>query len=101
MWIITEALLLSLITGGLGGTFFGKLVPQYSLGDLGNALAGVAGGGALGQVFFTLFPILDKPLSSSTTLSLTGAVTHIVVGLAGGALLTLIIGKLKNKKTTA
>ena len=101
MWIITEALLLGLITGGLGGTFFGKLVPRYSLGDLGNALAGVAGGGALSQVLFTLMPILEKASSSSTTLSFAGALTHIVVGLAGGALLTLLIGKMKNKKTMA
>jgi uncharacterized membrane protein YeaQ/YmgE (transglycosylase-associated protein family) len=98
---LTEALVLGLITGGLGGNLLGMVLRQYSLGSIGNTIAGVAGGAALSQLLFTMLPILEKASSSPTTLSFAGAIAHVIVGALGGALLTMIIGVVKNNKSMA
>jgi hypothetical protein len=98
---LTEALVLGLITGGLGGNLLGMQLPQYSLGSVGNTIAGIAGGAVLSQLLFTMLPILEKASNSATTLSFAGAIAHVIVGAFGGALLTMIIGVVKNNKSMA
>ncbi|GAA4336646.1 hypothetical protein GCM10023144_31290 [Pigmentiphaga soli] len=91
VWI-TEALALGLIAGGLGAHLFAKLFPQFSLGMVGTTIVGVAGGGALSHLLFSTMPLVEN---ASDKLSFPGAITHVVVGGIGGALLTAIIGKFK------
>ena len=42
--------LISLITGGVGGNIAGALLKNFSLGPIGNTIAGVLGGGLGGQL---------------------------------------------------
>src|SRR5262245_44195792 len=44
------SLLVQVVAGALGGSAAGAAAPQYSLGTLGNAIAGAIGGGIVGQL---------------------------------------------------
>jgi uncharacterized membrane protein YeaQ/YmgE (transglycosylase-associated protein family) len=51
-----EQLLINLITGALGGAAVGKSSPTFDLGTIGNIIAGLVGGGVLGQIVTLLLP---------------------------------------------
>lgn len=93
-------LLLGAIGGGAAGAGTGKAVKSADLGNLGNIIAGVIGGlgGTAG-----LGPILGGMLGQATTgdaaagLDLGSALTNLVGGGVGGAVLQLIVGFIKNK----
>ena len=91
-----EQILINLVAGALGGNAAGKASPSFDLGTLGNTLAGLAGGGILGQLIALLMPAITAAVSSGD-LSIGNILTHLVVGGAGGAALTALIGSIKNK----
>ena len=43
-------LLIQLASGAVGGNLAGKLLPNNSLGTIGNSIAGIAGGGIGGYL---------------------------------------------------
>jgi uncharacterized membrane protein YeaQ/YmgE (transglycosylase-associated protein family) len=45
-----EQILINLVAGALGGNAAGKASPGFDLGTLGNTIAGLIGGGVLGQI---------------------------------------------------
>jgi hypothetical protein len=94
--IVMEQILMNLVAGALGGNAAGKASPSLDLGTLGNTLAGLAGGGILGQLITLLMPAVTAAVSSGD-LSIGNIVTHLVAGGAGGAALTALIGLVKNK----
>ena len=49
-----ESLIISLLSGALGGNLAGKAMPNNSLGTLWNSVAGIAGGGIGSQVLGAL-----------------------------------------------
>jgi uncharacterized membrane protein YeaQ/YmgE (transglycosylase-associated protein family) len=51
-----EQILINLIAGALGGVGAGKASPNFDLGTVGNILAGLVGGGVLGQIVTLLLP---------------------------------------------
>ena len=53
-----EQILMNLVAGALGGNAAGKASPSFDLGTLGNTLAGLAGGGILGQLITLLMPAI-------------------------------------------
>jgi len=77
--------LISLITGGVGGNIAGVLLKKFSLGIIGNTLAGVVGGGLGGQ-------ILTGMLGAGAASGLGG---NIAGSGIGGAVLMIIIGLIK------
>ena len=91
-----EQILANLIAGALGGNAAGKASPSFDLGTLGNTIAGLVGGGVLGQIVPLLLPAITAAAQSGN-LSIGGIVTNLIAGGAGGALLTAIIGLVKNK----
>jgi uncharacterized membrane protein YeaQ/YmgE (transglycosylase-associated protein family) len=91
-----EQILTNLIAGALGGVAAGKASPNFDLGTVGNILAGLVGGGVLGQIVTLLLPSLVAAAQSGN-LSIAGIVSHAVAGGAGGAILTVLIGAIKNK----
>jgi len=93
-----EQLLINLIAGALGGVGIGKSSPTFDLGMIGNIIAGLVGGGLLGQIVTLLMPAV-MAAAQSGNLSVSGIVSQAIAGGAGGAILTAIVGAIKNKAT--
>ena len=91
-----EQILINLISGALGGIGAGKASPTFDLGMIGNIISGLVGGGVLGQIVSLLLPSVIAAAQSGN-LSVAGVVSQVVAGGAGGAILTAIIGAVKNK----
>jgi len=75
-WIIT------LVTGAIGGNAAGMALKKYSLGTVGNSIAGLVGGGLGGQ-------LLGGALGE-------GTVGQVASGGLGGIVLMLIAGVAKS-----
>jgi hypothetical protein len=91
-----EQILINLAAGALGGVGAGKSSPTFDLGTIGNIVAGLVGGGVLGQIVTLLMPSIVAAAQSGD-LSIGGIVSHAVAGGAGGAILTALVGAIKNK----
>ena len=91
-----EQILINLITGALGGVGAGKASPTFDLGMVGNIISGLVGGGVLGQIVPLLLPAVAAAAQSGN-LSFGGIISQVVAGGAGGAILTAIIGSIKNR----
>lgn len=89
-----EQILMNLVAGALGGNAVGKASPSFDLGTLGNTISGLVGGGVLGQVIALLLPTLMSGKLDAATI-----IMQLVSGGAGGALLTAIVGAIKNRAT--
>lgn len=87
-----EQILINLVSGAIGGNAIGKASPGFDLGGIGNTISGLVGGGVLGQLIPLLLPML-----ASGKLDFSSILTQVVGGGAGGAILTAVIGMLKNK----
>lgn len=87
---------MNLVAGAIGGNAAGKASPTFDLGTLGNTLAGLVGGGVLGQLIPLVLPAVSAAAQSGN-LTVGGVLTHLIGGGAGGAILTAIIGGLRNR----
>jgi hypothetical protein len=95
-----EQVILNLIAGAAGGNAIGKTSPNFDLGTIGNTLAGLVGGGVLGQLVTLLLPAITTAFQSGN-LSVGGIVSQLVAGGAGGAILTAVVGLIKNSMMKA
>jgi hypothetical protein len=91
-----EQILINLVAGALGGVGAGKSSPTFDLGTAGNIISGLVGGGLLGQIATLLLPSV-MAAAQSGNFSVSGIVSQAVAGGAGGAILTAIIGAIKNR----
>lgn len=91
-----EQILINLIAGALGGVGAGKSSPTFDLGMVGNIIAGLVGGGVLGQIVTLAMPAVTAAAQAGD-LSVSGVISQIIAGGAGGAILTALIGAFKHK----
>ena len=91
-----EQILINLVAGALGGVGAGKSSPTFDLGTFGNIISGLVGGGLLGQIATLLLPSV-LAAAQSGNFSVSGVASQAVAGGAGGAILTAIIGAIKNR----
>lgn len=91
-----EQILINLVAGALGGNAIGKSSSTFDLGTLGNTIAGLVGGGVLGQVVTLLVPAVASAAATGN-LSIGNIITQVIGGGAGGAILTAIVGAIKNR----
>jgi hypothetical protein len=91
-----EQILINPIAGAIGGVGTGKSSPTFDLGMIGNIISGLIGGGVLGQIVNLLLPAITAAAQSGD-LSVQGIISQVVAGGAGGAILTAIIGAIKNR----
>lgn len=78
-------LILSLISGGVGGNIAGALLKKYSLGPMGNTIVGLLGGG------------IGKKILTSIEVFQNSCVVGDVAGSGvGGAILMVVVGLIKN-----
>lgn len=95
-------LLIGLISGAVGGNITGAAAPDKSLGTLGNTISGLLGGG-LGSYLLQATGLLTHAATVANTtaqsaggLDLASLLGDIAGGGVGGALLTFIVGLIKN-----
>ena len=91
-----EQLIINLIAGAVGGNATGAAAKQFDLGTLGNTIAGLVGGGVLGQLITMVWPTLSTALQGGN-FDVGAIIGQIVGGGVGGAVLTAIVGAIKNR----
>lgn len=85
--------LISLVSGGVGGNIAGALLKNKSLGAIGNTIAGLVGGAAGAYILQAVGFLNTMGLGDLTLGSLLG---NVGASGAGGAILTAIVGLIKN-----
>src|SRR4029453_14798514 len=86
-------LIIQLLAGAAGGNVVGSLLKQYSLGPLGNSIAGIIGGGLGGQL---LGMVLGAGATgSSGGLDIGSLITQIAGGRVGGGVLMVLAGMIR------
>ena len=83
-------LVIELISGAVGGNVAGSLLKNYSLGGVGNTIAGVVGGGIGGQLLGMVVPAL-----AGGGMDITSIIGQIAGGGVGGGILLVIVGLIK------
>jgi uncharacterized membrane protein YeaQ/YmgE (transglycosylase-associated protein family) len=95
-------LIIEIIAGAIGGNAAGAAAKNASLGTAGNSIVGAIGGLVLGQILAALG--LGAPGMEATEgappagagLDVGALVGQLIGGGAGGAVLTLIVGFIRN-----
>jgi len=93
-------LIIQLIAGAVGGNVAGKANSKFDLGSAGNSIAGAIGGVVLGQIIERVTGgavTADQAAAATQGLDIAGIITSLVGGGAGGAVLSAIIGMMKNR----
>ncbi len=86
-------LIIQIIAGAIGGNAAAAGVDNADLGKVGNTIAGALGGVGGGQILGTLIPALAAAASGVDFKAVVG---QLVGGSVGGAILTIVVGMLKN-----
>jgi uncharacterized membrane protein YeaQ/YmgE (transglycosylase-associated protein family) len=87
------SILISLLSGAVGGNLAGKVFKNLDLGTIGNSLAGIAGGG-VGALILNLLGIGASADASTNSSSIIGGIAS---GGVGGAILMAIVSAIKNQ----
>ncbi len=77
-------LIISLLSGALGGNLAGALLKKFSLGTLWNSVIGILGGG------------LGVQLLGMLDIDISGIIGNIAGSAVGGAVLLVIVGLIKS-----
>jgi uncharacterized membrane protein YeaQ/YmgE (transglycosylase-associated protein family) len=85
-------LVLQIVAGAVCGNGAGAALKDYNLGTLGNTIAGAIGGLGGGQILQALIPAL----TGAGGVDLGSVVGQLVGGGVSGAVLTVIVGLVKN-----
>ena len=85
-------LIISLLSGAVGGNIAGSALKNYSLGTIWNSVVGILGGGLGGQLLSTL-GLLGGTGGSS--LDIGSIVSNVASSGVGGAVLLIIVGLIK------
>jgi uncharacterized membrane protein YeaQ/YmgE (transglycosylase-associated protein family) len=91
-------LIISLVSGAVGGNIAGGALDEHSLGPLGNTIAGIVGGGLGGQLLSALGGTRGvSPNRSNSTggFDLGRLVGQVAGGGVGGAIVMIIVGLIK------
>jgi uncharacterized membrane protein YeaQ/YmgE (transglycosylase-associated protein family) len=86
-------LIISLVSGAVGGNAAGAAMKEKSLGVAGNSLAGILGGGVGGAILQALG---IGQAAAGGGLDLTSIIGSIASGGVGGGVLMAIIAAVKN-----
>jgi hypothetical protein len=81
-------LLIQLGSGAIGGNVAAKVMPQNSLGTIGNSIAGIAGGGIGG----TLLSMVMGGAAGGGGLDIASIISSVAGGGVGGGVLMAVIG---------
>jgi hypothetical protein len=90
------SLIIQLVAGAIGGNGAAAAMKNADLGKLGNTIAGALGGVGGGQLLEMLMAGGAAAAAGGGGLDIGGIIGQLVGGGAGGAILTIIVGLLKN-----
>jgi hypothetical protein len=90
-----EQILINLVAGAIGGNASGAAVKQFDMGTLGNTIAGLVGGGVLGQIITLIWPAISAAAAGGS-FDVGTVIAQLIGGGVGGALLQIIVGAIKN-----
>jgi hypothetical protein len=96
-------IIIQLVAGALGGNAAGAGAQKYSLGAAGNSIAGAVGGLILTQVLAALgigapgMVTAEGAPPAAGGMDVGALISQVVGGGAGGAILTLIVGAIKDR----
>jgi uncharacterized membrane protein YeaQ/YmgE (transglycosylase-associated protein family) len=95
------ALIIQLISGAVGGNIAGALMQKFSLGPIGNSIAGIVGGGIGGHL---LSMVMSSGAASSAASAVSGSgldmssiLSSVGGGGVGGAVVMAIVGLIKTQ----
>ena len=91
------SLLISVISGAVGGNIAGAAMSEKSLGTVGNSIAGIVGGG----VGAALLRAVGLFAQSGGNLDLGSIVGNVASGGVGGAILLIVVSLIKNAASHA
>jgi uncharacterized membrane protein YeaQ/YmgE (transglycosylase-associated protein family) len=86
------SLIISLVSGAVGGNLAGAAMKDKSLGVTGNSLSGILGGGIGGAIL----QLLGIGGAQSATLDIASILENIASGGVGGGILLAIVSVLKS-----
>ncbi|MFZ1726616.1 MAG: hypothetical protein WBO29_03605 [Albidovulum sp.] len=87
-----EQLIISLISGALGGNIVGKLLKNLDLGPLGNSIAGIVGGGLGSQIIAAMGA---GGADAAAGMDIGSIISSVASGGVGGGVVMAIVGVLK------
>jgi hypothetical protein len=91
------SLLISLISGAVGGNAAGAAMKDKSLGTAGNSIAGILGGGLGGAILQMLgLGAAAGSTTGGTSLDITSILSSIASGGVGGGVAMAVIAFIKN-----
>ncbi len=95
-------IIISVISGALGGNALGGVLKKLNLGALGNTIAGAVGGGAAGQALAMFTPAEGAAplagMADAASSDMGGLISAVVAGGAGGGALTGMIAMAKKMR---
>ena len=86
------SLLISLVSGAVGGNIAGAAMSDKNLGTIGNSIAGILGGG-IGGALLQAAGVLTQ---SGGGLDIGSIIGNVASGGVGGAVLLVIVSLLKS-----
>jgi len=87
------SVLISLVSGAVGGNVAGAAMKDKRLGTAGNSIAGILGGG-IGGAILQMLGVLKSGAGGG--LDLTAILSNIATGGVGGGVLLAVISLIKN-----
>ena len=95
-------LIIQIIVGAIGGNAAGAGMKKYSLGTTGNSIAGAIGGLILGQVLAAMGlgtpgEAVAEGAPAAGGMDIGALIGQVIGSGAGGAILTMIVGAIKNR----
>ena len=94
------AIILQLVSGGVGGNIAGALLKKLNLGPVGNSIVGIVGGLITGQVLKMLGSggvAVAASAASTSGVDMSSILSNVGGAGIGGAVLTAIVGLVKSK----
>ena len=85
------SLIISLVSGAIGGNVAGAAMKDKSLGVTGNSLSGILGGGIGGAIL----QLLGVGAGQAGTLDIASILENVASGGVGGAILLAIVSVIK------
>ena len=93
-------LIIQLVEGAIGGNVAGKANGKFDLGGAGNSIVGAVGGLVLGQIVQRVTGgavTADQAAAATQGMDIAGILSSLIGGGAGGAVLSAIVGAIKNR----
>jgi len=87
-------IIIQLVSGAVGGNVAGALLKKFSLGTLGNSIAGIVGGGLGGQILNAVLGggAVPAPDVAAGGMDLGAIIQSVAGGGVGGGVLMIVVG---------